>query len=189
MEKLIWEPDTMIFPVPVVMVSCGLFSGEHNIITVAWTGTINSDPAMCYISIRPERYSYEIINKTREFVINLATKDLVYVTDWCGIKSGRYYNKFTETGLTPVPAVKTGAPLIKESPLNIECKVKEIKELGSHHMFISEVVAINASEKFFEEKTGIVRLNKAGLICYLHGKYYETGNYLGEFGFSLKKNR
>jgi len=137
MSKLIWKPGTMIYPLPAVMVSCGSEPAEYNIITVSWTGTICTEPAMCYISIRPSRFSYNIIRKNREFVINLTTKSIAFATDWCGVKSGRKHNKFAETGLTPVPAAKVNAPLIKESPVNIECIVKEIKELGSHHMFIS----------------------------------------------------
>ncbi|MCE5347743.1 MAG: flavin reductase family protein [Bacteroidales bacterium] len=189
MSKLIWKPGTMIYPLPAVMVSCGSFPEEYNIMTVSWTGTICTDPAMCYISIRPERHSYIIIRKNGEFVINLTTKALAFATDWCGVKSGKDYKKFTEMGLTPVPASKVKAPLIKESPVNIECVVREIKELGSHHMFISEVVAVNAEDKYINEKTGLFRLNDSGLLCYSHGKYYETGQLIGKFGFSVEKKK
>jgi flavin reductase (DIM6/NTAB) family NADH-FMN oxidoreductase RutF len=142
---------------------------------------------MCYISVRPLRHSYDIIKKNGEFVINLTTKSLAFATDWCGVKSGKDHNKFTEMGLTPVPASKLKAPLIKESPVNIECIVKEIKELGSHHMFISEVVAVNADEKYIEKNTGLFRLDEALPICYSHGKYYETGRLIGKFGYSVEK--
>ncbi len=187
MGKILWKPGTMIYPLPAVMVSCGSMPEEYNIITISWTGTICTDPAMCYISVRPERHSYGIIKKNGEFVINLTTKDLAFATDWCGVKSGSKFNKFEEMGLTPVPASKIKAPLIKESPVNIECIVKEIKELGSHHMFISEVVAVNADEKYIDSKSGLFRLNEATPLCYSHGKYYETGSLVGKFGFSVEK--
>lgn len=179
----------MIYPVPAVMVSCGSRPEEYNILTVAWTGTICSDPVMCYISVRPSRHSYAIIKKNGEYVINLTTRSLAYATDWCGVKSGSEYNKFKEMGLTPVPAAKIKAPLIKESPVNIECVVKEIRELGTHHMFISEVVAVNAEKELYDEKTGLFRLNDACPLCYLHGKYYQTGKYIGKFGFSVQKKK
>jgi flavin reductase (DIM6/NTAB) family NADH-FMN oxidoreductase RutF len=189
MSKLLWKPGTMIYPVPAVMVSCGSVPEEYNIMTVSWTGTICTDPAMCYISVRPSRHSYGIIKKNGEYVINLTTKSLAYATDWCGVKSGSEYNKFKEMGLTPVPASKIKAPLIRESPVNIECIVKEIRELGTHHMFISEVVAVNAEKELYDEETGLFRLNDAGLFCYLHGKYYQTGKYIGKFGFSVEKKK
>jgi flavin reductase (DIM6/NTAB) family NADH-FMN oxidoreductase RutF len=189
MGKLIWKPGTMIYPLPAVMVSCGSEPAEYNIITVSWTGTVCTEPAMCYISVRPSRHSYDIIRKNGEYVINLTTKSLAYAADWCGVKSGREFNKFTRMNLTPVPATKVKAPLIMESPVNIECIVKDIKELGSHHMFISEVVAINADEKYFDETTGIYRLFDADLFCYSHGKYYETGKLIGKFGFSVEKKK
>jgi flavin reductase (DIM6/NTAB) family NADH-FMN oxidoreductase RutF len=187
MGKILWKPGTMIYPLPAVMVSCGSIPEEYNIITVSWTGTICTDPAMCYISVRPGRHSYNIIKKNGEYVINLTTKSLAFATDWCGVKSGKDHKKFFEMGLTPVPASKIKAPLIKESPVNIECVVKEIKELGSHHMFISEVVAVNADEKYIDEKNGLFKLNEAEPICYSHGKYYETGRFLGKFGYSVEK--
>lgn len=189
MGKLEWKPGTMIYPLPAVMVSCGAVPEEYNIITISWTGTICTDPAMCYISVRPERHSYNIIRKNGEYVINLTTKLLAFATDWCGIKSGEKYNKFSEMGLTPVHASKVNAPMIKESPVNIECIVKDVIELGSHHMFISEVVAVNADEKYIDEKTGLFRLNDAFPICYSHGKYYETGKLIGKFGFSVEKKK
>lgn len=185
MGKLEWKPGTMIYPVPAVMVSCGDMK-KSNIVTVAWTGTICTDPAMTYISLRPERYSYEIIKQTGEFVINLTTKELAYATDYAGVKSGKEIDKFEELKLTKEKANKVNAPLIKESPVNIECKVKEIKELGSHHMFIAEVVAVNVDEKYLDE-TGRFCLEKANLIAYSHGQYYELGENLGKFGYSVKK--
>jgi len=177
----------MIYPLPAVMVSCGSVPEEYNIITISWTGTICTEPAMCYISVRPGRYSYNIIKKNGEFVINLTTKALAYAADWCGVKSGKKHKKFSEMGLTPVPASKLKAPLIKESPVNIECIVREIKELGTHHMFISEVVAVNADEQYINRKTGLFQLNDAEPIFYSHGKYYETGSLIGKFGFSVEK--
>jgi flavin reductase (DIM6/NTAB) family NADH-FMN oxidoreductase RutF len=189
MSKLIWKPGTMIYPLPAVMVSCGSAPEEYNIITISWTGTICTDPAMCYISVRPERHSYDIIKKNGEFVINLTTKKLAFATDWCGVKSGSKHNKFSEMGLTPAPASKVKAPLIYESPVNIECVVREIKELGSHHMFLSEVVAVNADDKYVDNKTGLFKLNDAVPLCYSHGKYYETGSFLGKFGFSVEKKK
>lgn len=189
MGKLLWKPGTMIYPLPAVMVSCGSVPDEYNIITVSWTGTICTDPAMCYISLRPGRHSFGIIKKNGEFVINLTTKSLAYAADWCGVKSGAQYNKFEEMKLTPVTASKIKAPLISESPVNIECIVKEIRELGSHHMFISEVVAVNADEILIDKKTGLFRLNDAVPVCYSHGKYYETGALIGKFGFSVEKKK
>jgi len=189
MSKILWKPGTMIYPLPAVMVSCGATPEEYNILTVSWTGTICTEPPMCYISVRPTRYSYGIIKRNGEFVINLTTKALAFATDWCGVKSGAEHNKFAEMGLTPVIGEIVKAPLIKESPVNIECIVKEIKVLGSHHMFISEVVAVNAEKDLFDEKSGVFRLFAADPICYSHGKYYETGKMIGRFGFSVRKKK
>jgi flavin reductase (DIM6/NTAB) family NADH-FMN oxidoreductase RutF len=189
MGKVLWKPGTMLYPLPAVMVSCGSYPEEYNIITISWTGIICTDPAMCYISVRPGRFSYNIIKKNGEFVINVTTKSLAFATDWCGVKSGKDHNKFTEMGLTPVPASKIKAPMIKESPVNIECIVREIKELGSHHMFISEVVTVNADEEYINKESGLFKLNDAGLICYSHGKYYETGRFIGKFGYSVEKKK
>ena len=144
-KKVEWKPGTLIYPLPAVMVSCGSTPEEYNILTISWTGTICTDPPMCYISVRPERHSYEIIKKNMSFVINLTTFDLGFATDWCGVKSGRNFNKFKEMGLTPVLSEKVLAPYIAESPVNIECKVIEIKKLGSHDMFLAEVVGVKVS--------------------------------------------
>ena len=189
MTKIKWKPGTMIYPLPAVMVSCGSVPEEFNIITISWTGTICTDPPMCYISVRPERHSYGIIRRNGGFVINLTTRKLAFATDWCGIKTGSRHNKFEEMKLTPVMAAHVDAPYIDESPVNIECLVKDVIELGSHHMLVSEVVAVHADEKFFDTGTGQFRLNEAEPICYSHGKYYETGSTIGKFGFSVKKKK
>jgi flavin reductase (DIM6/NTAB) family NADH-FMN oxidoreductase RutF len=188
MEKINWKPGTLIYPLPAVIVSCGHTEDTHNLITIAWTGTVNSNPPMCYISVRKERHSYEIIKNTGDFVINLTTEEMAKATDWCGVRSGRDYNKFKEMKLTPGIAEHVKSPIILESPLNIECQVKEIIPLGSHDMFLSEVVNIKASEEFFDEK-GAFRLDKAKLITYSHGQYYALGKKLGKFGFSVQKRK
>ena len=185
--KKILKPGTMLAPVPAVMVSCGLPDAKPNIITIAWTGIINSEPPMTYISVRKERYSHEIICKTREFIINLTTEELAFATDWCGVKSGRDFDKFAEQKLTAVPGEKVACPSIKESPINIECRVKDIIELGSHDMFIAEIVSVSADEKIIDEK-GAVRLDRAGLIAYNHGHYFPLKKEeAGRFGFSVMK--
>jgi flavin reductase (DIM6/NTAB) family NADH-FMN oxidoreductase RutF len=189
MSKILWKPGTMIYPLPAVMVSCGSEPEEYNIVTISWTGTICTDPAMCYISIRPSRHSYGIIKRNGEFVINLTTRALAFAADWCGVKSGAEHNKFREMGLTAGPATKVKAPIIIESPVNIECVVKEIKELGTHHMFISEVVAVQAEKDLFDDISGLFRLNDAVPVCYTHGMYYETGKFIGKFGYSVQKKR
>jgi len=156
-------------------------------LTVSWTGTICSNPPMCYVSIRPERHSYEIIKKNMAFVINLTTLDLAFATDWCGVKSGKNFDKFKEMNLTPVLSDKVAAPYVAESPVNIECRVTEIKPLGSHDMFIAEVVGIKASERFIDPKTKALDLKRTVPIAYLHGKYYTVGEFIGKFGFSVEK--
>ena len=186
-NKVVWKPGTMIYPAPAVMVSCGNLETGYNIITIAWTGTVCSEPPMCTISIRPERHSHGIITKTGEFVINLTTAALARATDWCGVKSGRDYDKFKEMRLTPEPAQKVGAPLIRESPLNIECRLIDIRPLGSHDMFLAEVVAINADENLISPATGAFKLSEAGPICYLHGNYFTLGKLIGKFGWSVEK--
>ncbi len=187
MTKQIWRAGNQLYPLPVVMVSCASADGkEQNIITIAWAGTICSDPAMLSISIRPSRYSYNLIKESGEFVVNLTTEELAYATDWCGVKSGRDVNKFKEMKLTPEPSSVVKAPSIKESPISIECKVRQIIPLGTHDMFIAEVVAVQADEKYLNEN-GAFDLQKANPICYSHGKYYKIGKEIGKFGFSVKK--
>jgi len=188
MKKRNWKPGTLIYPLPAVIVSCGHHAEEHNLITIAWTGTVNSNPPMCYISVRKERHSYDIIKRTGDFVINLTTENLVKQTDWCGVRSGRDYQKFDEMKLTAAPSVKVEAPIIAESPLNIECIVKDVIPLGSHDMFLAEVVNIQASEAFFDDKDAF-RLDNAKLIAYSHGQYYALGKKLGKFGFSVEGKR
>jgi len=176
----------MLYPLPVVMVSCGETPEEYNIITIAWTGTINSDPPMCSISIRPERLSYDIIKRTGEFVINLTTEELAKATDWCGCRSGRKYNKWNEMNLTPAPAKVVKAPIIEESPGNIECKVKDIIDLGTHHMFIAEVVNFSVDDKYIDEN-GAFSFSKANPLVYSHGYYFGMGKEIGKFGWSVEK--
>lgn len=186
MAKQSWKPGNMLYPVPAVMVSCQRENEKANIITVAWAGTICTNPAMLSISVRPERYSYDIIKETKEFVVNLVTSDLAYATDYCGVKSGRDVDKFKEMNLHKSISKVVKAPGIEESPVNIECRVMEIKELGSHHMFIAEVVSVNIDDKYMD-KTGKFNLNKAGLVSYSHGEYFELGKKLGKFGYSVAK--
>jgi flavin reductase (DIM6/NTAB) family NADH-FMN oxidoreductase RutF len=187
MSKISKRPETALYPLPALMVSMGQNSEEYNIITISWTGTINSDPPMCYISVRPERYSYEILKRNMEFVINLTNKDLLYAADWCGIKSGRDYNKFKEMNLTPGKAQLVNAPIIMESPVNIECKVTKIIPLGSHELFMANIVAVNFDEQYLDKKTGSFLNEKAGLISYSFKHYYSQGEELGKFGFSGKR--
>ena len=187
MSKVMWKPGTFVYPIPAVMVSCGNME-KSNIITVAWTGIINTNPAMCKISVRPEIHSYNIIKETGEFVINLTNKDLTYATDWCGVKSGKNVDKFKEMKLTKEKCNFVSCPAIKESPVSVECKVKEIKELGSHHMFMAEVLSINASEEYIDEK-GAFDISKCDLIAYANGKYFELGNQVGKFGYSVQKKK
>jgi len=189
MSKTTWKPGTMIYPVPAVMVTCGNSKENYNIITIAWTGTINSDPPMCYISVRKNRHSYNVIKETGEFVINLTTHELAKATDWCGVRSGSKYNKFKEMNLTPIKATEVKAPLIEESPINIECKVTEIKELGTHDMFLAEVVAVHADNKYLSKETGAFDLSKANPISYSHGHYYSLGKPIGKFGWSVEKKK
>lgn len=179
----------MLYPLPAVMVSCARENEKPNIITLAWVGTVCSDPAMVSISVRPERYSYDIIRETGEFVINLTTKKLLRATDYCGVRSGRDVDKFAEMHLTAGKAQHLRfAPVIEESPVNIECRVTEVKELGTHHMFLAEVLGVSADEAYMNE-TGRFDLNSTGLIAYSHGTYLTLGEPCGSFGFSVKKNR
>ena len=177
----------MIYPLPAVLVTCGSCPEEWNVLTIAWTGTICSDPPMCYVSVRRERYSHDIIMRNMEFVINLTTKDMARATDWCGVRSGRNYNKFKEMGLTPGKSTVVSAPLIEESPLCIECRVKEVLNLGSHDMFIADVVNVRAEADFLNKETGKLQLAETNPLVYVHGGYYELGNYIGKFGWSVEK--
>lgn len=176
----------MLYPLPVVMVSVAGTHGEKNIITIAWAGTVCSDPPMVSISVRPERYSYGLLRDTGEFVINLTTKELVYATDYCGVKSGRDVDKFAEMHLTPLAGEVVKAPLIAESPVNIECRVVRVEPLGTHDMFLAEVAAVHADEKYMDENHKF-RLEKAEPIVYSHGAYLATGECLGTFGYSVRK--
>lgn len=187
MAKKIWKSGTFIYPIPAVMVSCGDMESS-NIITVAWTGILNTNPAKVYISVRSERYSYNIIKEKKEFVINLTNKDLAYATDWCGVKTGAKVDKFKEMHLTKEECQFVSAPAIKESPVSIECKVTDIKEFGSHHMFIADVMSIDADEKYINEK-GSFDISKCNLIAYANGGYYELGRKIGKFGFSVEKKK
>ena len=188
MAKVQWKPGTMLNPVPAVMVSCKSKEGQNNIMTIAWVGTICSDPPMLSISVRAERHSYNIIKETGEFVVNLTNEGLVFKTDFCGVKSGKDTDKFEETKLTPIDGVKVKAPLIKESPVNIECKVKEIIPLGSHDMFLAEIVAVHVDEELIDD-SGKLHMDKANLVSYSHGFYYGLKDSLGHFGYSVKKNK
>ena len=179
----------MIYPLPALLVSCGDTPDNYNLFTVAWAGTICTNPAMCYISVRPERHSYELIKKSMEFVLNLTTEDMAYATDWCGVKSGRDYRKFEEMKLTPGKARMVAAPVVEESPLNIECRVKELVSLGSHDMFIAEVLNVKADERYMEKDTGKFRLDASHPLVYLHGAYYGLGHKIGKFGWSVEKKR
>ena len=187
MAKIHWKAGTMIYPLPAVMVSCGNKPGNYNIITIAWTGTICTNPPMCYISVQPKRHSHKLIKDSGEYVINLTTRELAFATDWCGVKSGRDFNKFKEMKLTAAKAKHISAPIIAEAPVHIECKVKEIISLGSHDMFISEILGVSADEKYYDPKTGVFKLSKARPIAYSHGMYYELGKLIGRFGFAVKK--
>lgn len=189
MAKQTWKPGNMVYPLPAVMVSVGDKEGKTNIITIAWTGTICTNPAMLYISVRPERYSYDLIKESGEFVVNLTTEALVNATDYCGVRSGRDVDKWKETGLTKGKAnMLSYAPIIEECPVNIECKVTEVRELGSHHMFMAEVVSVQVSDEYMNE-TGKFCLNETGLLAYSHGEYRSLGDPIGTFGYSIKKKK
>ena len=182
-----WKPGTLIYPLPAVLVSCGATPGEYNLLTVAWTGTVCTDPPMCYVSVRPERHSYGIIRRTGEFVINLTTRSLARAADWCGVRSGRDYDKFREMGLTPGKALKVAAPIVEESPVSIECRVRQVLELGTHDMFLAEVVAVQVDADYIDPATGRFCLERACPIVYSHGEYFVLGEALGHFGWSVRK--
>ena len=187
MSKQSWKPGTLIYPLPAVLVTTGATPEEYNMLTIAWTGTICTDPPMCYISVRKERHSYDIIRRTGEFCINLTTEAMAHATDWCGVRSGRNEDKWKATGLTPMANPHVSAPIIAESPLSICCRVREVKELGSHDMFIADVVGIEADERFIDPETGKFSLDKAKPIVYSHGEYFTLGKLIGHFGWSVRK--
>jgi flavin reductase (DIM6/NTAB) family NADH-FMN oxidoreductase RutF len=186
--KEYWKGGNMLYPLPAVMVSCGRKGEKPNIITIAWTGTICTNPPMLYISVRPERHSYNIIKDTGEFVVNLVTKDLTFACDYCGVKSGANVDKFKEMKLTPIASKHVSCPSIEESPLSLECKVKEIIKLGSHDMFIANIVGVAVDSKYMDS-TGKFNLNDSNLITYSHGQYFTFGEWQGKFGYSIKKKK
>ena len=186
MKKESWKPGNMLYPVPAVLVSCRDKQRNDNLLTVAWAGTICSDPAMLSISVRKERHSYPMLKESGEFVVNLVTSDLVWATDYCGVKSGKDEDKFQNAKLTKGEAELVNAPIIMESPVNIECKVKQVIELGSHDMFLAEVVNVQVSDTYMDEK-GTFHLEDADLVAYSHGRYYALGEQLGSFGYSVRK--
>lgn len=186
MGKQHWKPGNMLNPVPAVMVSVTDKEGKSNIITVAWAGTVCTNPPMVSISVRPSRYSYQILEETGEFVINLTNESLVKACDYCGVVSGRDVDKFAKTGLTPIPMEHVHAMGIEESPVNMECKITEKRELGSHTMFIAEVVGVTVDDQYMDE-TGKFHINESGLVMYSHGEYFALGKKLGKFGYSVKK--
>jgi flavin reductase (DIM6/NTAB) family NADH-FMN oxidoreductase RutF len=188
-KKIDFKPGTMVYPLPAALVSCGSSPDEYNLITIAWTGTTCSDPPMCYISVRPGRHSYNIIKRNREFVINLTTEKLARATDWCGCRSGRKYDKWKEMRLTPGKAKVVKAPLVEEAPVSIECRVKDIIELGSHHMFLAEVVNIRVDEELLDANTGKFNLAGVNPLVYNHGNYFRLGKKIGKFGWSVEKKK
>lgn len=184
-----WKPGTMIYPLPAALVSCGTCPENYNLITISWMGTLCTNPPMCYISVRPERHSYKLLKESGEFVINLTNEAMAYATDWCGVRSGKDYNKFKKMKLTPVKAELVNAPLVKESPLCIECRIREIVPLGSHDMFIADVVNVQAANEFIDPETDKFDLAAARLIAYSHGHYYKLGEEIGKFGWTVKKKK
>lgn len=186
--RQVWRAGNMLYPLPAVMVSCALPGEKPNIITVAWTGTVCSSPAMVSISVRPERYSYHMIKESGEFVINLTTQNLVRAADYCGVRSGREVDKFEQMQLTALKAAQVEAPLIGESPVNLECRVEQVIELGSHHMFLARVLAVDVDDRYLDER-GKFDLNKSGLAVYSHGEYFALGKRLGTFGYSVKRRK
>lgn len=187
MSKVSWKPGTMVYPAPAALVTVGADPGEWNMLTVAWTGTICTDPAMLYISVRPSRHSYPILKDRMEFTLNLTTEEMARATDWVGVKSGADYDKWKETGLTPIPGEKVASPTILESPLSIECRVKEVVSLGTHDMFIADVLNLRADQQWIDSETGQFSLRAAGLMVYVHGKYFSLGDMIGHFGYSVRK--
>lgn len=189
MTKVNFKPGNMLYPLPAVLVSCGsMQDGEINLITVAWTGTVCTNPPKLYISVRPERHSYDMIRNSGEFVVNLTTRSMTRATDYCGVKSGRDVDKWKECRLTPIAADTVSCPMVEQAPVNIECKVDQVLELGSHHMFIADVTAVHVDEDLLDEK-GTFHLEKAGLMAYSHGRYFDLGKELGSFGYSIRKRK
>lgn len=189
MAKVNFKPGNMLYPLPAVLVSCGsMQDGESNLITVAWTGTVCTNPPKLYISVRPERHSYDMIRNSGEFVVNLTTHSMTRATDYCGVKSGRDVDKWKECRLTPIAADTVSCPMVEQAPVNIECKVDQVLELGSHHMFIADVTAVHVDEDLLDEK-GTFHLEKAGLMAYSHGRYFDLGKELGSFGYSIRKRK
>lgn len=184
-----FKPGTMIYPVPAALISCGCNEEEYNVFTASWTGTVCTDPPMCFVSIRPSRHSYDIIKRNGEFVINLTNEALARATDWCGVRSGRDYDKFKEMHLTPAKTQVVNSVIVEEAPLSIECKVEQIIPLGSHDMFLARVVNVQADRKYLDPETGAFRLSDAKLIAYSHGHYYKLGELIGKFGWSVQKKR
>lgn len=187
MAKISWKPGTMLFPLPPVMVTCGTMD-KPNVLTIAWTGIINSEPPMTYISVRPTRYSHKLIKENMEFVINISTLELAKACDFCGVKSGKSTDKFKEMGLEIEPCVKVKAPMLKKAPISLECKVTDIKSFGTHDMFTAEIVNVNVDDRYLE-KDNRLALEKAGLLVFAHGRYYTMGRDLGGFGFSVDKTK
>lgn len=188
MSKVNWRPGTMVYPLPAVIVTVGAALEEWNMLTVAWTGTVCSDPAMCYISVREERHSFPILMRRMEFTINLTTSAMARATDWVGVRSGRDYDKWKETGLTPLPGIAVKSPTIEESPLSIECRVKSVTDLGTHHMFVADVLNVRADTRWMDSATGRFQLEKSNPLVYCHGHYYGLGELIGKFGFSVAKS-
>ena len=184
-----WKPGNMVYPLPAVLVSCGSTPEEYNLLTVSWAGTVCTNPPMCYISVRPERHSYNIIKRNREFVINLTNEELARAADWCGVRSGRDCNKFKEMKLTPVPGAVVAAPRVGQAPVSIECRVRDIIPLGSHDMFLADVVNVWADARYIDPATGEFRLADAHLIAYSHGHYHKLGEEIGKFGWSVRKRK
>ena len=189
LKKVHWKPGTMVYPLPAAMVSCGNSPENYNIITIAWTGTTNTDPPMAYVSIRKSRHSHHLIAESGEFVINLTTKDLAFATDWCGVKSGRDFDKFKEMNLTPMKGEKVTAPIIAECPINIECKVTQVISQGSHDMFLAKVVHVQATKALLNPETNKFDFNKSTPLVYSHGAYHELGKFIGKFGYSVMKKK
>ena len=188
MAKINFKPGNMLYPLPAVLISCGDIDGESNLFTVAWAATVCTNPPMVSISVRPERYSYDMIRRQKEFVINLTTKDLAFATDYCGVRSGRDYDKWSDCHLTKEKADQVLCPMIKESPVNIECKVSQIQELGSHHMFIADVVAVHVDDTLLDDDNTF-HLNDSNLNSYSHGTYLTLGEPVGKFGYSIQKKK